>query len=70
MESEIQAVIFDNSWIPSLARRWLKNHHFKAMKRVHRTPNYIRYRITDPEQYESFVTKKIGVGIQLIIGFK
>ncbi len=42
----IQAVIFSKSeWTANNAMKWLKLHGLKPIKRVHKTKNYLRYRI-------------------------
>lgn len=68
--SEIQAVLFDRElWIPRIARIWLKHHELIPIKRVHITDDKLRYRIHEPD-YDSFITKKLADGIELIIGFR
>jgi hypothetical protein len=71
MSSQIHSVLFDNKrWLTSEARRWLKDHNIKPIKPVHKTPNFHRYRIVDPNEFKSFSTKKMDNGIELVIGYK
>ncbi len=69
--STVQAVIFNNKkWTSEKARSWLKSHEYIPLKRVHKTTNFLRYRIKDPSKFKRFTTKKMSNGIELVIGFK
>ena len=88
--SEIQAVLFFRPrWNVTKARAWLKKHDIKPLTFLDpskQNPDtklfkkQIRFRITPPEQYKSFITKKLDQtasdgsmldgDINLIIGFK
>ena len=49
--SQIQAIIFDKKkWTASKARNWLKKNRFKPLKAVHKTENYLRYRLKTPSK--------------------
>jgi hypothetical protein len=70
---DIQAIIFNKSlWTQKRANNWLKIHKLKLLKnkKVRITENFLRYRITDPSLYQSFVTKKLQNGIDIIFGLK
>ena len=68
--SQVQAVIFDNKhWDTNSARKWLKEHDMKAIKRVHKTTTLLRYRIHDPDKFDRFTTRTTKKGMSLIIGF-
>jgi len=65
----IQAIIFDNTkWTDKTAKKWLREHNYVQIKPVHRTKNFLRYRLRPPELFKSFYIKKIGNGIELILG--
>lgn len=69
--SEIQAVVFGPGWKTTPARSWLKKNGFVPIKRVHKTTGgFMRYRITDPNQYRRFFWKKTGKNINFVIGLK
>jgi hypothetical protein len=69
--SSIQAIIFDNKlWTATTARAWLKKNNYTPIKRVHKTLNYLRYRLIEPTKFKSFIMKKTGTGIKLVIGYK
>lgn len=69
--SELQAVLFPKkNFNTTQARKWLKDNDLKQLKRVDKTEHLLRYRITEPKKYKSFITKKIKKGILLVIGFK
>jgi hypothetical protein len=70
--SEVESIIFDKKrWTPLHARRWMKEHYFAPIKKVHKTKNFYRYRINNPEKYKRYINKSISNnGIKLIIGFK
>ena len=67
--SKIQAIIFKNDRFTSKqARDYLKKHKLKPIKRVHKTDNFLRYRLRDPADFKRFRTIKRD-GFDLIIGF-
>ena len=44
-----QAVLFQkNEWTTENARKWLKEHNIIPLKRVHKTDQFLRYRIKIP----------------------
>jgi hypothetical protein len=69
---EVQAVLFDRpTWTAPDARKWLAKNGRVPIKRVHKTPNELRYRLADPALFARFATKVLpgGVGIKLTIGW-
>lgn len=69
--SSIQAIIFDNKiWTTTTARAWLKKHKHVPIKRVHKTLNYLRYRLIEPSKFKSFIMKRVDVGVKIVIGRK
>lgn len=70
-KSGIQAILFHRALFnPSTSYLWLIEHGFKPMKAARFTENYIRYRITPPEDYVSYMTKRVKRGILFVIGFR
>jgi hypothetical protein len=75
--SAIQAVLFPiNEFTPKQAKTFLKKHNLLAIKPVHTTANYHRYRLEDPQDFTHFITKHYTFAsnsgyktITLIIGF-
>ena len=74
--SEIHSVSFlaKGGWTADKARKWLKEHDLKPIKRVDKVYvdgklTQLRYRIKDPKQFKRFSTKKTGNNINLIIGY-
>lgn len=68
MSDNIQAIIFNNKkWTPSKAELWLKQHNHKPIKPVHKTLNYLRYRLIPPYKDDQYMTKNLDNGIKLII---
>ena len=71
---EVQSVIFKrNKWTKEQASKWLKEHKYKHIFRG-KSPkdiskNYLRYRQHDPNRYKKFSSKKLGKGIELILGY-
>lgn len=69
MSNYVQAVLFDNkTFTTASSRRWLKRHNFQPIKRVHKTTNYLRYRIIEPNDQDKYVFKHITDDIKFIIG--
>jgi len=59
----IQAVLFGISdWSTNDARKWLKNHNVTPIKNVHKTANFLRYRIKAPKYDEKCFTFLINRG--------
>ena len=71
MPSVVQSVLFDRTkYDATEARTFLKRHRFNPIKRVHKTKNYLRYRLRDPDSFDRFATKTIvKKRIHLVIGF-
>lgn len=66
----IQSVRFPKeNWTPDKARRWLKRHYLKPIKKVDISPSFYRYRIEEPNNYKSFSTVVLNDDIQLVIGY-
>lgn len=70
MSSDIQSVLFDRDlWTVIEARTWLRKHKFIPIKLPHQTKNKIRFRLQNPLNFRRFRIKKLGEGIELVIGF-
>lgn len=71
---EIHSVDFRHGYTTKQAKQWLKKHNLKPIKPVHirikdGITTSLRYRIVDPSEFKSFITKKIDNGnINLILG--
>lgn len=69
MKTDIHTIVFlKKYWTPKTAMKWLKEHNFKPIKKVHETPNTYRYRLKDPKLFRKFITKKTDLGINIVIG--
>jgi hypothetical protein len=63
----IQAILFNsNTYSAREARQWLARHKHEPIKRVHRTANYLRYRLQDPRDGAKYKTIDFGHGIKAI----
>jgi arsenate reductase-like glutaredoxin family protein len=68
---EIQAILFNiNSWDTKKAREWLKKHGYNPIKRVHKTQQFLRYRLIEPTSNVKYRVKEIGQGIKYIFEIK
>lgn len=73
---EVHSIAFLTGWTPLQAKKWLKDHGFTPIKKVHivKVKGHItqmRYRIKDPTLFSRFVTKKVWHGnkaINIILG--
>ena len=64
----VQAILFEiDKWSTLSAKRWLRSHGFKPIKKVHTTDNYHRFRIKEPRDDYTYAIKDIGKGIKLIL---
>lgn len=67
-QTTLQAILFDNNYYNSdKARKWLKKNGYKPIKRVHKTENYLRYRLKKPNKKKKYRTIKLGYKIKAII---
>ena len=74
--SEIHSISFlaKGGWTATKARKWLKEHDLKPIKRVDKVYvdgklTQLRYRIKDPKQFKTFSTKRVKPHINIIIGY-
>lgn len=70
-KSIIQSVIINkNLYSRPVAKRWIKKHNFKDYK-VDETPNYYRFRQTDPKQFKKkgmqFRMKEVAPGVHFVL---
>ena len=66
--TKIQAILFEkDKFTTEKARRFLKKHNYKPIKRVHKTENYLRYRIRKPKNKTMYRTIDFGDDIKAII---
>jgi hypothetical protein len=69
--SEVQSVIFDKHvWNILGAHQWLIHNHFYPIKSPHETEHFYRFRLKNPKKFRRYITKNLGNGVELIIGFK
>jgi hypothetical protein len=70
--SNIQAVIFEKKyWDAKSAKAFLNSHKIRPIKPVHKTTNFLRYRLKDPKIFNHFITKKNKkIHLSYIVGFK
>lgn len=67
-KTEAQSIIFENDiYTAEQARQWLKKNGYKPIKRVDKTKNFLRYRLTEPE-YKSYRTINVTKGIKIVLG--
>ncbi len=68
----VHTIAFESSkWDTTKARNWLKKHKYKPIKYVHKTTNWMRYRINQPEMFKDFITKSYPEhGINIIFGIE
>lgn len=76
--SQVQSVLFPRGdWTKDQAYKWLADHAYKAYK-LDKTDKYFRFRQSDPEKYDRFITKKITPSsgkkkddyIKIVIGYR
>lgn len=72
MSSKIQAVLFDNKkFNTTSARKKLKEMKLKPIKRVHKTENFLRYRIVEPNDKRfKYRIKKNKSGVNFVFMIK
>jgi len=70
-KSEVHSIRFSKDhYTTATARKGLKSHGYKPIKRVDITENQYRYRIKDPSLFKRFITKVEDDGkIHFVIGY-
>lgn len=70
--SEVQAVLFQGFTAPA-ASKWLNEHGYKPIKKMHREGTLMRYRMKHPD-YKRYTTttliKPKGQKIFLVLGWR
>jgi hypothetical protein len=65
----VQSILFDATvFSKTEARRWLSDHGYEPIKPVHETEHWLRYRISEPYQYNRFRIKKFSPDIHVVFG--
>ena len=63
----LQAVLFPiASFTPKDATEWLKEHNHKKIKPFHKTDNYLRARIVEPDPHKKYYSTTLPNGIILV----
>lgn len=58
MSDNIQAILFKKKyWNTERAREYLKSRNYEPIKRVHKTKNYLRYRLQEPDFEAEYITR-------------
>jgi len=66
--TKIQAILFKkDKFTADKARKFLKKHNYKPIKRVHKTDNYLRYRIRRPKKGTMYRLIDFGNDIKAVI---
>ena len=66
--TRIQAILFEkDKFDTKTARQFLKKHDYKPIKRVHKTTNYLRYRIRRPKDNTMYRMIDFGDDIKAVI---
>lgn len=63
----LQAIIFDKHiYSAASARTWLKRRGFVPIKRVHKTANYLRYRLVEPNPAYKYKMITLADGVKAV----
>ena len=66
----IQAVLFDRGvWDTKHARAFLARHGMRPIKPVHKTDNYLRYRLLEPVHGARYRIVDAGQGVKYIMEY-
>lgn len=69
--SKVQSIIFKKSkYTSEKARKWLAKYKYRPIKQVHKTTNYLRYRIRKPNKKFRYFMKEIRPGIKFVFMVK
>jgi len=68
MTTKIQAILFEkDKFTADKARKFLKKHKYRPIKRVHKTENYLRYRLVKPKKGAMYRMINFGDDIKAVI---
>ena len=68
--SHIQAVLLSKDYFSLReANKWIKEHKYRPIKKVHSTINFYRYRLKEPNDKYDYRIKILSRGIKAVIGF-
>ena len=68
MSTKIQAILFEkDKFTTDKARKFLKKHNYKQIKRVDKTTNFLRYRIRKPKKNGMYRIIDFGDDIKAVI---
>lgn len=66
---EVQSIVFNkDKWDYDSSQKWLNEHYYHPIKKVDKKLNTLRYRIVDPKEFSSFITKDTTKGINFVLG--
>ena len=66
--TEIQAIIFEKeNFSADDARKWLQKHNYNPIKRVDKTKNFLRYRLTEPKKDAMYRMIDFGDDIKAVL---
>ena len=66
--TKIQAIIFQKEdFTTKKARDWLKKYGYKPIKKVDKTKNYLRYRLTEPKKNSMYRIIDFGDDIKAVL---
>jgi len=65
----IQTIIFDRRfWLPSEAKKWIRQHNYHPIKPMHATNRFYRFRINNPV-FNRYRTITLPIHVELVVGF-
>lgn len=63
----VQSIVFASSiWTRKAAEKWLREHYYLPIK-YHKTSNYMRFRMCEPEKKKKYRMKEIDRGVSLVL---
>ena len=69
MTTEVESVLIPRTWTRADAEAWLKTYGYTADQEETILPKYYKFRQQPRDKYHSFVTRRLGGGVMLIIGY-
>lgn len=68
MRAVPQAILFrKDTFTKSKAEKWLKDHNYTPIKKVHITNDYLRYRLREPNSAVPMRIISLTKGIRMIV---
>jgi len=69
MTTEVESVLIPRTWTRADALAWLQTYGYKSDQEENILPRYFKFRQRPGSDFQRFVTRRLGGGVMLIMGY-